>query len=79
MRKKKDTYSIYSPKMFVDGTNTPIVDLDSDFVYLGKPFNENINKNIAKTNLIAKLKDQLSKITNLALTPQMKIKILKLT
>jgi len=33
---------------------------------------------IAKINLIAKLKDQLAKITNLALTPQMMIIILKL-
>jgi len=64
--------------MFTNGTDIPVVDLDTDFVYLGKRFNENMNKNNGKTNLIDKLKDLLSKISNLVLTPQMKIKIMKL-
>ena len=64
--------------MFIDGTKIPVVALDSDFVYLGKCFNGDMNKDNAEINLIAKLKDLLSKITNLPLKPQTKIKLLKM-
>src|ERR1043165_9030993 len=64
--------------MFIDGTKMPVVALDSDFVYLGKRFNSDMNKDNAEINLTAKLKDLLSKITNLLLKPQTKIKLLKM-
>jgi len=38
--------------MFINGANYPVVDLGSDFEYLRKRFNENMNKNMAKTNLV---------------------------
>ena len=55
MRKENSCYSNYKPQMFIDGTKIPVVALDSDFVYLGKRFNGDMNKDNAEINLIAKL------------------------
>jgi len=77
MRKENGNCSRLRPKMFINGANIQIADLDSDFVYIGKRFNENMNKNTAKTNNCITKRSTLQNNKSRTDT-QMKIKILKL-
>ena len=78
MRKENGLYSQYLPSVFIDGKAIPTIDLNDDFIYLGKRYNATMSKETAKTETIEKLKTLLGKITHLTLKPQTKLKILKI-
>jgi len=56
----------------------PSVEIGGSFKYLGKVFSFNQNDEPAKLNLKTRLKELLDKTSSLEISPQMKLKVLRL-
>ena len=77
MRKEEGTYDQYNPKIFINNEQVPVVKHHEDFIYLGKYFNYNMNKDRIKTELSNKLKSLINIVSDLKIKPQLKLKLLK--
>ena len=78
MRKENGIYKQYLPAIVSCSDQIPAVPIGSSFTYLGKLFNSNMTKDEAKIIVQDKLNKMLQKLSSLAISPQLKIKILKL-
>ena len=78
MFKVKGTYGQFEPKLFTDGTPVPSVKLGDQFTYLGKTFTFKMDNQEIKSQLIARLKNLLEKISTAKLSLQLKLKIVRL-
>ena len=78
MAKISGVYGQFEPKLYTDGTQIPPVKLGDSFKYLGKLFAFNKDDLEIKSLLKSKVKTILDKITNLKISSQTKLKIVRL-
>ena len=78
--KNSGLYGQFEPKLYTDGTQIPPVKLGDSFkcMYLGKLFAFNKDDLEIKSLLKSKVKTILDKITNLKISSQTKLKIVRL-
>ena len=71
-------YAQFRPNLTIMDVPVPSVEIDDSFKYLGKFFNFSTNDEPAKINLKTQLRELLDKTSSLDISPQMKLKILRL-
>ena len=77
-RKLDGKYAQFRPNLTIMDVPVPSVEIDDSFKYLGKIFNFSMNDEPAKINLKTRLRELLDKTSSLDISPQMKLKILRL-
>ena len=77
-RKLDGIYAQFCPNLTIMDTPVPSVEIGGSFKYLGKMFNFIQNDESTKVNLQTRLKSLLDKTSSLDISPQMKLKVLRL-
>src|ERR1051325_7057142 len=78
MTKIRSVYAQTKPCLFIESVKIPPTSLGSDFTYLGKLFNFDLNNNTAKQRVLDKLKNLLQVTSALKCKVQLKLKIIRL-
>ena len=77
-RKLDGMYTQFCPNLTIMDAPVPSVEIGGSFKYLGKVFSFNQNDEPAKFTLKTRLKELLDKTSSLEISPQMKLKVLRL-
>ena len=77
MAKIKGVYDQFEPKLYIEGMQIPSVKTGASFKYLGKLFSFSLDNLEIKEQLITKLNSLVEKISNLKISIQTKLKIVR--